>query len=228
MIQLNTVCLDDELPALKLISNYCIENTHINLLHAFSDSKKALDYLSANKVDLLISDIQMPYLNGLNLLNQLNPKPMCIFATADPTKAVTAFELDVIDYLVKPIAPERFTKAISKALDYCLFIKQSDESKNYIMFKADYKINKVNISDVNWVEGMGEYIKIITPHKKFTLLQRLSDFESQYKHLGFIRIHKSYVVLKQHLVSFKSNTVTLTSGDTLPVGRVYKSALKED
>ncbi len=222
MIQLNTICVDDELPALQLLTEYCKQNSLIHLLNSFNNSADALDYFSLQKIDLLISDIQMPYLNGLDLLQQLSPKPMCIFVTADPSKAVKAYELDVIDYLVKPVTIERFNKAINKALEYKSFIKKETLNINYIMFKADYKINKVNIADINWVEGMGEYIKIITNHKKYTLLQRLTDFENQYKQLGFIRIHKSYLVLKQNISSTKSNTVILNSGESLPVGRVYK------
>lgn len=226
MNRLNTLCLDDELPALRLLAEYCSETPETELLCTFSKPQEAFEYLRTHPIDLLISDIQMPGLNGIELLKKLDPKPLCIFITADPGQAVTAFELDVIDYLVKPVSKERFQRAIRKAQEYHSFLQKDQHLSDYIMFKSDYKVNKVQLSEISHIEGMGEYLKIVTKHKNYMLLQRMSDFEQEHGKLGFIRIHKSYLVLKQHIDSLKANNLLLKNGTMLPIGRVYKSGLR--
>lgn len=225
MKKLKTICVDDEFPALQLIAEYALQNEYIDLRDKFNSSGDALSFLQQEQIDLLISDIQMPGMDGINLLNELENKPMCIFITADPSKAVTAYELDVIDYLVKPVSAERFAKAIKKALEYHTFIKKTQEKPNYLMIKSDYRIHKITITEIKRVEGMGEYIKIVTPHKNYSLLKRMSEFEKEYEDYGFVRIHKSYLVVRSQILSYKSGEVLLKNGDKLPVGRVYKGNL---
>lgn len=226
MKKLKTICVDDEFPALQLIAEYATQNEQIDLLGKFNSATEALSFLQQEQIDLLISDIQMPGLDGITLLHELQNKPMCIYITADPSKAVTAYELDVIDYLVKPVSVERFAKAIKKALEYHTFIKKSEEKPDYLMIKSDYRIHKIAIADIKRVEGMGEYIKIVTPHKNYSLLKRMSEFEKEYEEYGFVRIHKSYLVVRSQILSHKSGEILLKNGDKLPVGRVYKSNLQ--
>jgi len=226
MAKLKTVCVDDELPSLKLLREYCEMLPGIALVKSFSDSKDAISFLEKTKVDLLLLDIKMPGFTGLELLKSINYKPLCIFITADANYAVQAYELDVIDYLIKPASFSRFEKSVEKAIDYKRFISYKDVDDKIIMFKANQMIQRMRLEDILWVEGFGEYIKLVGRFKNFTLLQRLVDFAEQYAYLGFIRIHKSYLVLAQDIESFSSSTVKLKQGQELPIGRVYKDNVK--
>ena len=226
MISLKAVGVDDEHPALELIKNYCEKASDIELISTFNDPEKAIEFINQNDVDLLILDINMPNINGLELLQKVQKNILCIFITAEPEHAAKAYELDVIDYLIKPISYTRFEKAIKKAKEYALFKQSKNEVEDYIMFKSDYIINKVSLEDILWIEGFGEYIKIVSQFKTYLLLQRLSKFEEDYQYLGFVRIHKSYLVLKNHIESYNSRSVILKNGKELPIGRTYKDNLK--
>lgn len=229
MANLTIVGVDDEYPALELIRHYCTKIEDVDLLETFQNPEEALHYLQKNRVDLVILDINMPYINGIDLLMQLPYQPLCIFLTLETQHAVRAFELDVVHYLVKPVDFETFKKAVYKAKDFLQF-KQSVEDKkqeDFIMFKSNYIMNKVLLKDIKWVQGFGEYIILVTHLKKYMILERMSNFEENYQNLGFIRIHKSYIVLSSHISSYDSNTVYLKSEEQLPLGRTYKKHLKE-
>lgn len=226
MKELQVVGVDDEYLALELIKNYCAKTDGINLLATYSNPQEAVDFLIQNETDLLILDINMPGINGIELLQNTPSKPLCIFITAEEQHAAKAFELDVVDYLIKPISFERFEKAITKAKEYHRFIKSKDIVEDYIMFKSDNIVNKVKLDDIFWIEGFGEYLKIVSRYKKHMVLERMAKFEEMHRHLGFIRIHKSYLVLKNHIASFNSRMIQLKDGKELPIGRTYKDNLK--
>ncbi|MDH6251024.1 two-component system response regulator LytT [Chryseobacterium sp. H1D6B] len=228
MTNLTVVSVDDEYPALQLIEQYCNQIEDVNLLKGFQNPEEALEYLQKNKVDLVILDINMPYINGIELLQQLPYKPLCIFLTLETQYAVKAFELDVVHYLVKPVDFETFKKAVNKAKDFLQFKNSAENKKqeDFIMFKSNYIMNKVFLEDIRWIQGFGEYIILITPLKKYMILERMSNFEEKFQDLGFIRIHKSYIVLSSHISSYDAGHVYLKDGDKLPLGRTYKSFLK--
>lgn len=226
MKDLQTIAVDDEYPALELIKTYCSNLKGINLLNTFNDPENAILFLNQNEVDLLILDINMPNINGIELLKSTKNNSLCIFITAEEQHAAKAFELDVIDYLIKPISFERFEKAITKAKEYYLFKNAKDTIEDFIMFKSDYIINKIKLNDIHWIEGFGEYLKIVSRYKNHMVLERMTKFEEMHRHLGFIRIHKSYLILKDHIASFNSRTVLLKNGKELPIGRTYKNNLK--
>jgi DNA-binding LytR/AlgR family response regulator len=170
----------------------------------------------------------MPYINGIELLLQLPYKPLCIFLTLETQYAVKAFELDVVHYLVKPVDFETFRKAVTKAKDFLQFKKSTEDQKkeDFIMFKSNYIMNKVLLEDIKWIQGFGEYIILITHLKKYMILERMSNFEEKFQNLGFIRIHKSYIVLSSHISSYDTANVYLKDGEKLPLGRTYKNSLK--
>jgi two-component system response regulator LytT len=224
MKTLKAIAVDDEFPALKLIANYCKNIPEIALLGSFNKAAEALSFLARHEVDLLILDIQMPDMNGVDLLSKVSGDKLCIFITADPGYAVTAYELNVIDYLIKPVLADRFTRAILKAVDYKNYL-EANNAEEYIVFKADYMINKLRIDQIEWIEGFGEYVKIISRFKQYLVLQRFGEFLETYKHLGFIRIHKSYIVHQKSISSYNSQLVRLKNGKELPVGRAFKGNL---
>ncbi|MDX2174543.1 MAG: LytTR family DNA-binding domain-containing protein [Bacteroidota bacterium] len=219
--KVNCICLDDELPALRLIETYCKKIPEINLLQSFSNPEKALEFIKANNnIDIAIIDIQMSGINGVDFYKKINKNILGIFISANSNYAIQAYEIDIVDFIQKPATFERFEKAYNKANNF-LKIKQT-EPENYITVKHEYISKKIKLSDIQFIEGSGEYIKIVTAQKTYLQFQRLKDFEEENLKNGFIRIHKSYLVLKQHIVSYKSNTVVLKNGENLPIGRVYK------
>ena len=221
--KITCICVDDELPALKLIETYCVKNPNLELLKAFNDSEKALQFLKENKVDLVILDIQMPKINGIEFYKLIKEKSIGIFISANPNFAIDAFEINIIDFILKPASFERFEKAINKVLD---FVKIRNNEK-FITIKQDYLSENISLKMIDYIEGSGEYLKIVTSKKSYLIFQRMKDFEQEHGKLGFVRIHKSYLTLKENIQSSNFSSVTLQSGKILPLGRVYKSILKE-
>nr|WP_315026391.1 LytTR family DNA-binding domain-containing protein [uncultured Chryseobacterium sp.] len=228
MANLTVVNVDDEYPALQLVKQYCARIEGVELLASFQDPEKALEFLKENTVDLVVFDINMPRINGVELLQQLPYNPLCIFLTLEVKYAVKAFELDVVHYLVKPVDFDTFKKAILKAKDFLHFKNSANhQQEDYIMFKSNYVMNKVLLKDILWIQGFGEYITLITPLKKYMILERMSNFEEKFQSFGFVRIHKSYIVLSTHIKSYDAHSVYLNGGEQLPLGRTYKKLLKE-
>lgn len=223
-MKLKTVVVDDEYPALQLIKLYCKNIDTIEVVESFTKATEAFEYLQNNRVDLLLLDIQMPLMNGIEVLKQLAKKPICIFITANADYAVKAFELDVIDYLVKPVSFERFEKAIEKAVEF-YYYKTSImpiAEKKYLMVKADYKITKINTDDISWIEGSGEYVKIITEDKTILVLDSLTNYMENLLPSGFLRIHKSFILPLSKINSFTSTTITHKNNMEFTIGRSYK------
>jgi len=225
MKPIKAIYVDDEAPALDLIEKYCQQIPEVELLATFSDPFEAINYPQLDQVELFILDIEMPGLTGTEVVERIPKGKLCIFITANPTHAAKAYELDVIDYLVKPVFPERFIKAIQKAIDYQK-VAENGAEVTYLTFKSDYMVNKVPLNDIQWVEGFREYLKIVTRFKSYLVLQRLSDFIEKNSALGFVRIHKSYIIRKEDIESVGSQHVVLKGGHRLPVGRTYKETVK--
>lgn len=228
MEKITIIGIDDEYPALVFIEQCCARIENVELLATFQNPEAALAFLQNNRVDLMILDINMPYLNGIELLQKLEHKPLCVFFTLETNYAVKAFELDVVHYLVKPVDFGTFEKAVKKAADLLQFRKSMErqKSEDFIMFKSNYLMHKVYLKDILWVEGLSEYIVLVTAFKKYIILERMSNFVKLYERFGFIRIHKSYIVLQNHIKSFSSGRVHLLSEHSLPLGRTFKEILK--
>ncbi len=222
-MNLSCVIVDDEYLAIKVLEEYSTKTEGLSIFRTFKDPKEASHFLQQNKVDLLFLDIQMPYLDGFELLKQLPTPPLIIFTTARHDYAVKAFDLDVLDYLVKPISFDRFSKAIMKANEYYQLREGSKTAKeNYIMVRADYQIIKILTEDILFIEGLSEYVKIFTNQKMFISLVALKSILEQLPDTQFVRIHKSYIVALSNIESFNHQTVKLRNGKVLPIGRVYK------
>lgn len=220
MTKLKTVILDDEFPALKMMEDFVNKTDFLELQAEFSNPKAALDFIQKNNTDLLLSDIKMPHLNGLNLAAQIPKNTICIFLSASPEFALQAFEVDVVDYILKPYSYERFLKAATKAKEFYHNMQNHGEC---ISIKADYMTHKIPVEHIKWVEGFSEYIKIITLEKNYAVLMRLSHFEEQYKTFGFVRIHRSYIIHKNQILSYTADKVKLIEGEELPIGRTYRA-----
>jgi len=172
----------------------------------------------------------MPGMTGIEMLTKLEKRPVTVITTANHDKALDAYNLDVVDYLVKPFSFDRFQRAVERAkaqLSYIL-IDQKDilEKPDYINVKSDYKVVKILLDEIKYIEGLGEYVKIVLDKNFVVTLEALKNLEKILPEQTFVRIHKSYIANTKYIRTITSTTVTLKDGQSLPVGKVYKDDVK--
>lgn len=240
-MNIRCIIVEDEPLARNLLEQYIQKVPNLDLVQSFSNPLEALDFLHRNTVDILISDIQMPELTGINLLKILPVKPLIILTTAYPEYALEGYELDVMDYLLKPITFERFLQAVEKAKSRLQVIRQAGNqelspNKSFIFVKDRTKLVKIKLEDIIYVEGLKDYIIIYTRDKRIVPLQTLKSFESQLPSSQFIRIHNSYIVAfdaieaidKEKVQIIPINYQTGTPAKTfLPISDTYRKAFRE-
>jgi DNA-binding LytR/AlgR family response regulator len=173
----------------------------------------------------------MPGMTGIEMLRKLPNKPVTIITTANHDMALDAFNLDVVDYLVKPFSFERFNHAVERAKAYLKYKNTGDaemtEKPDYIMVKSDYKIVKIFFKEIKYIEGLGEYVKIILDKGNFVVtLEALKNLEKMLPQETFIRIHKSYILNTSLIRAVSGNMVSLSDGTALPIGKVYKDEVR--
>jgi DNA-binding LytR/AlgR family response regulator len=215
--------VDDEPPARKLLSDYVSKVSSLELAGVCSNGEEALAFLKENPVDILLLDIRMPLMTGMDLLNELKDKPLTIFVTAYEEYAVKGYELDVIDYLVKPVSFERFRKAIDKAVEYLsvqVAAEETTEKLDYFFLKTDTRIVKFLYSEVQAIEAQREYIKIITQTRKVMSLVSLTSIANALPG-EFVRIHRSFIINMRHIDEVQSNEV-LIGKELYPISRNYR------
>ncbi|WP_018615767.1 LytR/AlgR family response regulator transcription factor [Segetibacter koreensis] len=222
------VAIDDEELALELLEDNISKVPYLELVGSFNNPLEAISTIQEQKIDLVFLDIQMPGLTGLQFIKSLNPKPMFIMITAYEKYALDGFDLDVVDYLLKPVSLERFIKACNKAWElHKLKNKPIEVSKEaepaYFFINADYSHVKVDFADIIWVEGLKDYLRIHLKGNAKPIVARLSmkSIEEQLPASMFIRIQKSYIVSIQHITSVRKNSVFVGSIE-LPIGDNYK------
>ena len=228
-MNLNCVIVDDEYLAIEVLKVYCSQMDGLNIQQTFKKPEEALIWLKINKTDILFLDIEMPRLNGFEILNGLDYTPVVILTTAYQHFAVKAFDLEILDYLVKPIEFERFEKAVSRAAE---FLKtratlEKTAKEEHLIIKSDYKLYKISFDVIQYIEGLGEYVKIYTPDKTYITLAAIKDLEQHLPNKRFVRIHKSYIIAINQLVSYNKQEVKITGNIKLPVGRVFKNRFME-
>jgi len=218
------IAIDDEPLALDILRNYIVKFPVLNLLQTFDDAVEGALYLKANAVDLLFIDIHMPDLSGLELVSQLESRPMVIFTTAHKNFAHEGFELEAIDYLLKPISFERFEKTVNKATEQFQYRKlQQSQDTDTIVIRSEYRMVKINLKDIEFIEGMEDYIKIhllSTKHPVLTLMS-LKGILEVLPESRFSRIHRSYIVPNALVKSIQNKKIRLTTDQQLPVSDSY-------
>lgn len=230
---MNCIIVEDEPLARKLMQSHVEKISYLNLKGSFADPLKAIELLRDNQVDLMFSDIQMPGVTGISLLKILQKPPLVIFTTAYSEYALEGYELDVVDYLIKPISFERFLKAVEKAAKRISDSKGAAVSQplaeandDFIFVKDGTKYVKVKLNDILYIEGLKDYVAIHTKEKKIVSLQTMKSLETVLPSTQFIRIHNSYIVAIQAIDSLDREKVQVSSA-LLPVSDTYKKALKE-
>ena len=221
------IVVDDEQPARELIAHHLSSLKEFVLLASFDNALDGFNFLQNNEVDLLFLDIQMPKVTGLQLIRSLKNGPKTILTTAHREHAVEAFELDVLDYLVKPITQERFMKAISKFSFYnhAHVVKKSNQGSYdaaYLFLKVGKGDIKIYLKDILYIEGLKDYTKIHTKEKVLIASERLSYMEEKLPESKFARVHKSFIVALEKITGIYAEQIAI--GETnLPIGRVYKN-----
>lgn len=225
-MKIRAIALDDEPLALKVLENFSGKTNDIVLEKTFTNSVKALEYLAANSVDLIFIDIQMPSTLGTDLVREIHYNIMVVFTTAYSEYAVEGFNLNAVDYLLKPFTQERFEQCINKIKDQIKIKQVESYESGIISFKTDYSNVPILLSEIRFIEGYDDYLKIHTS-KSSPLVVRMT-FKVLMTKLPvneFIRIHKSYVVSKRFVSKYNLNKVELGE-DILPVGPIYKENLR--
>lgn len=224
----NVLIVDDEFLARKLLSEYVSKVDFLHLVDTCPDATKAMEVLNNESVDILLLDIQMPDISGMEMLRLLKDKPAVILTTAFSEYAVDAFSLGVVDYLLKPFDYARFLQAINKAVSLNLSASEniSKTANDYMMVKADYKLYKINFDDLLFIEGQHEYVTFHTKAKRITALYSLKNLEDILPKDKFVRVHKSFIVSIKNIEDIDKVNVTV-SGNKIPVGASYRDALIE-
>ncbi len=229
----NVIIVDDEYLAQKLLQDYVSKVEPLQLVATCSNAIEAMNVLKNHQVDIMFLDIQMPDLTGLDLAKSLEHKPAIIFTTAYSEYAVDAFNLSVVDYLLKPFDFPRFIQAINKVIGteqqkmmglQKPAVDTISESNDFITVKADYKLYKINYDDLLFIEGQHEYVTFHTTQRRITALFALKDLEEILPKDKFVRVHKSYIVSFKHIQDLDKSDVTV-AGNKVPVGASYRDEL---
>lgn len=220
---LKCIAIDDEPPALDLIAAYIERTPQLQLLQTFDDAISAGEFLRNTPVDLLFVDINMPDITGIELVKSLEEKPMVIFTTAYKKFAYEGFELDAVDYLLKPIDFTRFSKAVSKAQEYNEYRNNSQTAAaNHLFVRSEYRVIKINLDDIEYIESLEDYIKIhLVADRPVMTLMPLKKVLEKLPGDKFRRIHRSYIVAVPKVKSVLHRKVQLDSGKELPISDSY-------
>lgn len=232
---LTCVVVEDEPLARNLIEQYILKVSHLQLVKSFSNPLAALDFLRSNSVDILFSDIQMPEITGISLLKILPKKPLVILTTAYSEYALEGYELDVVDYLLKPITLERFLKAVERATQRFTPLStnslpetmlQVEPSPQSIFVKDGTKLVKIRLNEILYIEGLKDYVSIYTKDKKVVTLQTLKSLEAQLISHQFIRVHHSYIVSFEAIDAIEKEKIQIGKV-WIPISDTYRKSFKE-
>ncbi|MBJ6119273.1 response regulator transcription factor [Pontibacter sp. BT310] len=222
---MRAIAIDDEPMALEVVRLHAAKVPYLELVACFTDAFKALEFLQNESVDLLFLDIKMPDISGLEFVTSLQKKPMVIFTTAYTEHAVTSFELDAIDYLLKPFSLPRFIKACNKAHELLQLRGTTTPVKDYIFLKTGYEQVKVFYEEILYMEAAGNYVTFVLQDKKLLSRMTINELSEQLPTDKFIRVHRSYIVAKDRIDKIERHQVTI-KGNEVPVGASYMPQLQ--
>lgn len=228
--KIKCLVIDDELPAREVLEKHIAGVEALELSDSCSNAVEALSFLQSHTVDLLFLDIQMPYILGTNFIRTLKNPPKVIFTTAYRKYAIEGFELDAVDYLLKPISFDRFLKAVNKILQVNLHGNISEPVKTehpkeqaqpFLYFRSDRKMVKVLFNDILYIEGLRDYIRIFTSTRAIVTKHQLASLEEMLPADMFLRIHRSYIISINKIDSYNTDVIEVGQKE-LPVGRMYR------
>ena len=226
-MKMRCIIVDDEPLAREILETFTQKVTALEVVASCKNAFDALEVLQKEKIDLVFLDIQMPDLTGIQLYESLNYKPLVIFTTAYSHYAVTGFDLDAVDYLVKPFSFERFLKAVNKARDWTqknTGVQDSGVQRDFMFVKDGTKLVKVEYNDILYLEGMKDYVKIVMKDNYMLTLISMQQMAEKLPAHNFIRVHRSYIVSVSKIEKVEKNRIVI-NGKWIPVGNSYKEAL---
>lgn len=230
-MKINCIAIDDEPLALDIVKDYASRIPFLNLLKTFDNALESIDFIRNNAIDLIFLDIQMEELSGIQLLNALKTRPFVIFTTAYDEYAVQGFELDVVDYMLKPISFERFIKGVDKVFERMPNEEKkqsrteaqpvvSSKKDDFFFVKTETRMEKVFFYDVLYIEGMGDYWRIVTPGKRIMSLMNAKRIEEILPGTQFFRVHKSFFVALDKIDSIERNRIKIAD-KYIPISETY-------
>lgn len=219
------IIVDDEPLAIEILEAYVAKVEQLELAGTFRNAVSAFTFLQQHSVDLIFLDIQMPKLSGIDFLKTLRNPPKVIFTTAFRDYAIEGFDLEVADYLLKPIPFERFLKAVAKVLHQPAAPASQPQIKadeDYVYFKVDKKMVKTRMADILYIESIKDYVKVRTPEREIITQQKISYLEESLPREQFIRIHRSFIVNREKIDAYSATDVEIGKFH-VPIGRNYKN-----
>ncbi|HEX2936717.1 MAG TPA: LytTR family DNA-binding domain-containing protein [Bacteroidales bacterium] len=221
-MQINCIVIEDEPLAIKKLTGFISRVEYLQLSRTFDNAIDAISYLKENPVDLIFLDIQMEEFTGIQFLETIRQRPQVIITTAYDKYAVKGYELDVADYLLKPFTFERFIQSVEK-IHKTISEKPTAASVQYIFVKTEYRLEKINVSDILYIQGMNEYLRIVTDEKKIMTRQTFKSIEELLPKDNFIRVHKSYLVAIDKVESIERNRIKIQKM-LIPISETYKES----
>jgi len=222
------IAVDDEPLALDIIKEYVSRFPSIQMVQTFDDALSAAEFLRHTPVDLVFLDINMPDINGIELAKSLERKPMVIFTTAYKKFAWEGFELEALDYLVKPIDFERFSRTIRKAMDYLQYKNSKVQENDSLFVHSEYRLLKIELKDIEYIESLNDYIRIhVVNNKPILTLMPLKKVLEKLPADKFSRIHRGYIVAMDKVIAISNRKAQLASGIELPISESYTAFIEE-
>ncbi len=225
-MRLNCVITDDEPFAVKGLVKYVQDIDFLNLVGTCENAMELNSLLQRVKIDLVFLDIQMPHITGLEFIKSLKSPPLVIFTTAYDKYAIESFELDVVDYLLKPIPFSRFLKAATKAFQYFQLLHQQNKPADYFFIKCNYRLEKILLNEILYVESMQNYVHVITPRGKFTTHLTLKALKEQLNESSFIQTHQSYIIAIDKIEAIEGNQVIIDKYK-IPISKYLREQVLE-
>jgi two-component system, LytTR family, response regulator len=226
-MQIKCIAIDDEPLALSKLEGFISKVPDLELVRAFDNAIEAVGWLKENNIDLIFLDIQMEQLTGLQFLETIGTSVRVILTTAFDQYAVRGFELNVTDYLLKPYSFQRFLQAVSKVMEYFHARPENNnsatEDESFIFVKTEYRLERVDINDILYIEGMKDYLRIICTGKKIMTLQSFSKLEENLPAKRFCRVHKSFIVAIDKIKSIERGVIVIAD-QRIPVSNTYKES----
>ena len=222
---IKALAIDDEPLALSVIESFCSQLDYIDLQKTFTKPNEALKHIKKFPVDLLFLDIHMPSLTGIDFYKQIEQNTVVIFCTAHSQYAVEGFNLNALDYLLKPFTFERFKQATEKAKDY--FSQNETQKNQHIFIRADYSLQKINLDDIIYIEALDDYLKIYLDQQK-TIVARMTmkAIAEKLPSTDFIRVHRSFIVPVKRVESMRNKTLQIQD-KKIPIGNSYDDEVQK-
>ncbi len=231
MKNLNCVVIDDNRLERVLLEEHISKYSYLKVTASFSNPLESLEFIKKGTTDLLFIDVDMPVMTGVEFLKSLPSPPPCIFVTVHPEYAIDAFDIQAIDYLLKPVKPERLGRAIQRTLELLEIKAKATQyslqfENDFLMIKEGTTVSKVHLHEIICLEALTNYTKVVTKEKNYITLNNLKNFLDQLPQNRFIRIHRSYAVAIDKVKGLDGNDL-LIGGQSLPLGKTYRNEVKK-